>query len=192
MFLPYPTKVNRDLGCSPKPMSKPAQHGVIHVGQPWSISQARNQFRVSHRFGRAVDGSALLHTLPTTRAAAVGGLISQPDGGLCACWGSAHPHAGAAHGTTAPGIALRTQEASRGITVASAKWKSITQCRCPCCYFSQPSLLSCRHHTWSDEFGFWVIWEPAQMVTTNIPRNVPVHTVFTWGLTSCHWNHSCL
>lgn len=56
MFLPYPTKVNRDLGCSPKPMSKPAQHGVIHVGQPWSISQARNQFRVSHRFGRAEMG----------------------------------------------------------------------------------------------------------------------------------------
>lgn len=42
MPLPCPKKVNTDLGCSPKPMSKSAQIGVIHVGQPWSTSQARN------------------------------------------------------------------------------------------------------------------------------------------------------
>lgn len=42
MPLPCPKKANTDLGCSPKPMSNTAQSGIIHVGQPWSTSQARN------------------------------------------------------------------------------------------------------------------------------------------------------
>lgn len=135
---------------------------------------SQEQFRVSHRFGKAVDRSALLHALPTTRPAAADGLISQPDRGLCAwleqckpsCWCRTRDHGS----WDCSGDTRSLQRCNSG----NCKMKCMTDCRCPCYHFSQPSLLSCRCATWFDEFGFWSISEPALMGIINISRNVPI------------------
>lgn len=142
---------------------------------------SQGQFRVSHSFGGVVDGSALLHALPTTRAAAAHGLISQPGRGLhawleqfrpswwCRTW--AHSFWDRAEDTRS------LQRCHSG----TCKMKRVPHCRCSCYHFSQPSLLSCRHPTWFNEFFSWPISEPAQIGIIKIPRNVPIQRHFSTG-----------
>lgn len=189
MPLPCPKKVNTDFGCSPKPMSKPAQIGVIHVGQPWSTSQARNNS--GSRTNLAGQKMGQLCSTPSQQQDQQWLVASFPSLRKGSSWldwckpspwcktqllelhwwhGKLHWWHGKWH--------LQNQ-------MYDTLWMSLLSLQSTCCV-----CLQAPHMVWW--ICFLACFTAAQMGIIKISWNVLVQRQYFMTLNYCHWDQSCL
>lgn len=151
MPLPCPKKVNTDLGCSPKPWASLHRLGLFMWGSPGAQAKPGTIQGLTQIWQGSGWVSPAPHPL-NSRISAACGLISQPEERLFLA--GLMQTLTLVQNTRPQLLELHWQHRKFAVKCSrgTCKIKCMTLCGCPCYHVSQPSLLTCRHLAWFDEF----------------------------------------